>query len=343
MGAILWKSPEFEINDLGYQREADNIIQVFWFGYRQWEPKGFYQNYNVGFNQYSAWTFGGEHMVDGVNFNGSITFKNFWNFYSGVEANFNSSSNTMLRGGPIFDQPASFNSWYGAGTDSRKKLIFNINGGYNKGLSNSSASYRIGVTAAYKPTNTLAIRLSPAFNVSDNLLQYVGRRLFAGDTRYIFATLEQKVLSMSLRIDYNLTPDLTLQYWGQPFIAAGKYSDFKRITNPVAGEFHNRYEDFPASRIELIDNSYYEVDEDGSGIVDYSFGKPDFNIQEFLSNLVIRWEYNPGSSVYLVWSQTKSNSDAGRAFMPVENLGDLFDVKPYNVFLIKFSFRFGIK
>ncbi|MBE0676839.1 MAG: hydrolase, partial [Bacteroidales bacterium] len=343
MGAVVWKSPEFEVNDMGYQREADNIIQVFWFGYRQWEPKGFYRNYNIGFNQYAAWTFGGEHMVDGVNTNGSITFKNFWNFNGGIELNFNSSSNAMLRGGPMMKMPASLNSWYNLGTDSRKKLVFRVNGGFNKGFSNSSSSYRIGGTAAYKPTNTLAIRLSPSYSSSNDQLQYVGRRSFEGDNRYIFATLEQKVLSMSLRVDYNLTPDLTLQYWGQPFIASGSYTDFKRITNNVAPEFGDRFEVYPASRIALVDNSTYEVNEDGIGPVDYSFGKPDFNIQEFLSNLVIRWEYNPGSTVYLVWSQTRSNFTDVSAFMPGENLGDLFDVKPYNVFLIKFSYRFGIK
>lgn len=148
---------------------------------------------------------------------------------------------------------------------------------------------------------------------------------------------------MSMRIDFNFTPDLTLQYWGQPFIASGTYKGFKRITNPVAAEYNDRFELFPDSRIELIDNSYYEVDEDGSGTVDYSFGNPDFNVQEFLSNLVIRWEYNPGSSVYLVWSQTRSNFDSESMFAPAENLDALFGVKPYNVFLIKFSYRFGIK
>jgi hypothetical protein len=343
MGAVVWKSPQFEVNDIGYQREADNIIEVAYVGYRQWEPKGFYRDYSIGFNQYSAWTFGGAQTVDGLNLNGNITFRNFWNFNGGIEANLNYSSNAILRGGPMMNLPASINSWYNAGTDSRKKLVLRVNGGYNKGFSNSSSSSRIGGTLAWKPVNTLAVRLSPSFNTSGNQLQYVGRRSFDGKDRYIFATLEQKVLSMSMRIDFNFTPDLTLQYWGQPFIASGTYKGFKRITNPVAAEYNDRFELFPDSRIELIDNSYYEVDEDGSGTVDYSFGNPDFNVQEFLSNLVIRWEYNPGSSVYLVWSQTRSNFDSESMFAPAENLDALFGVKPYNVFLIKFSYRFGIK
>jgi hypothetical protein len=130
---------------------------------------------------------------------------------------------------------------------------------------------------------------------------------------------------------------------GQPFIASGGYKDFKRITNPDAGNYGDRFHIFPVSEIILDANSTYRVDENTDGTFDYSFGKPDFNVQEFLSNLVVRWEYNPGSTVFLVWSQTRSNFDDEGVFIPGENLGDLFGVKPYNVFLIKFSYRFGLK
>ena len=343
MAAMVWKSPEFEINDIGYMREADNIIQIAYVGYRQWEPKGFYRNYNLGLNQYSAWTLGGEHMVDGLNMNGNITFKNFWYANAGGEFNFNSKSNAILRGGPMMNMPASFNSWYNAGTDSRKKLVFRLNGGFNKGFSGSSYSTRIGTGITYKPVNTLVVSVSPSYSASKNQLQYIGRRSFANENRYLFGTIEQKVLSMSLRINFNLSPELTLQYWGQPFLATGNYSDFKRITNPVAGDYNDRFSVYPESAIELIDNSDYAVDEDLNGTKDYYFGKPDFNVQEFLSNMVIRWEYNPGSTIFLVWSQTRSNFDAEAVFDPGENIGDLFGVKPYNVFLIKFSYRFGVK
>jgi hypothetical protein len=343
MAAMVWKSPEFEVNDIGYMREADNIIQVLWVGYREWEPKGFYRSYNVGINQYSAWNFGGKHMVDGINMNGNITFKNFWNASAGGEMNYNSVSNAALRGGPMMKSAPSVNSWYNLGTDSRKKFVIRLNAGLNAGFYGSSSNKRIGGSATYKPNNTLVLRLNPSYSVSSNQLQYIGRRTFSGEDRYLFGTIDQKVLSMSFRLNYNLTPDLTLQYWGQPFIASGGYKDFKRITNPDAGNYGDRFHIFPASEIILDANSTYRVDENTDGTFDYSFGKPDFNVQEFLSNLVVRWEYNPGSTVFLVWSQTRSNFDDEGVFIPGENLGDLFGVKPYNVFLIKFSYRFGLK
>lgn len=343
MAAVVWKSPEFEINDIGYMQDADNIIEVLWVGYRQWEPKGIYRKYNIGINQYTSWNFGGAHLGDGLNINGSITFKNFWDANAGAELNYNSMSDAILRGGPMMKMPAALNGWYGMGTDSRKKLIFRLNGGFGKGFENNSSSLRTGGTITFKPTNTLVLRLSPSYSIAENQLQYVTRKPFNGEDRYIFGTINQKVLSMSFRINFNLTPDLTLQYWGQPFIASGKYTDFKRITDPSASEFTSRFEVFPDSRIELVDNEHYSVDDDANGTSDYTFSNPDFNNQEFLSNLVLRWEYNPGSSVYLVWSQTRSNSDPNSGFSPDENLNDLFLSDPYDVFLIKFSFRFGMK
>jgi len=243
----------------------------------------------------------------------------------------------------MMKMPARLSTSYNIATDSRKKLVFRINGGFNMGFSESSSTIRIGGSATYKPTDNLVLTLNPAYSVSENELQYVTRRLFNGEDRYIFGTIDQKILSMSFRLNFNLTPDLTLQYWGQPFIACGSYSEFKKITvNPLASDYYDRFEIYPEERIELVDNSY-RVDEDGNGTTDYSFGNPDFNTQEFLSNLVIRWEYNPGSSVYLVWSQTRYNSDPTAGFAPDDNFSDLFSSDPYNVFLVKFSFRFGMK
>jgi hypothetical protein len=113
----------------------------------------------------------------------------------------------------------------------------------------------------------------------------------------------------------------------------------------MANDYNDRFWTYSPRQISLAGDNY-NVDENADGKTDYSFGKRDFNIQEFLSNLVIRWEYNPGSSVYLVWSQTRSGSNGSGDLDLFNDLGDLFDSgdnKPHNVFLIKFSYRFGLK
>jgi len=163
--------------------------------------------------------------------------------------------------------------------------------------------------------------------------------------RFIFASIDRETVNASVRINLNLSPDLTLQYWGQPFVATGRYYEHKYITDPMADDYHDRFSTYSEQQITLVDEEY-QVDENMDGTMDYSFEKGDFNVQEFLSNLVIRWEYNPGSTLYLVWSQTRNNSNGNGNLDLFNDLGDLFDSgnqKPHNIFLIKLSYRFGLR
>jgi hypothetical protein len=347
LAAVLWKTPGLELNDMGYQREADQIFGVVWVGYRLWEPKSFYRSVNLNYNQYSAWDFSGNRLFDGGNFNGNISLKNYWSFYFGTELSFNVLANTMLRGGPVMKMPGSANEWFGLSSDDRKKLVYGFNFQHSNTFKDGGYSTSFAPQIKYKPVNTLTLTLQPSLYKSYNELQYVNQSGYNGQDRYIFASIEQKTISMSFRVNYNLTPDLTLQYWGQPFIASGKYFDFKYISSPMASEYTDRFVKYdPSDQITLADNSTYSIDENRDGNIDYEIGKPDFNFQEFLSNLVVRWEFNPGSTAYFVWSQTRSfNTGLGEMdFM--NDVGNLFNRDnnvPHNVFLIKFSFRFGLK
>ena len=164
-----------------------------------------------------------------------------------------------------------------------------------------------------------------------------------GNPRYIFGSIDQNVLGLSMRINLTITPDLTIQYWGQPFMASGKYTDIKMITDPLAGDYDNRYHQFTQAQIDCYESEgYCSIDENVDGSVDYYVGYPDFNFKEFKSNLVARWEYRPGSVVYLVWSQGKSAVHGYGDFDFTRDFNDLYQVYPHNVFLIKFSYRFGL-
>ena len=341
--AFLWKTPGFEINDMGYFREADQLIEVFWVGYRLYEPKSFYRQVNLNFNQYSAWDFAGNHLLDGGNINGYIEFKNYWQVNGSTEISLNQVSNSMLRGGPLMKLPGAVNGSFNINTDNRKKLMISFSANFNEMFQDASHSLSLTPGMTYKPANTLSFTFRPSFSKSFDELQYVDQTSFGSDDKYIFASIDQKIVSMSFRLNFNLTPDLTLQYWGQPFVASGKYYDFKYITNSMASDYENRFSVYTPLQIDLIDDEYYSIDENNDNIEDYSFEKPDFNIKEFLSNLVIRWEYNPGSSVYLVWSQTRSGFDPTGTLDYFNDMGDLFHYRPHNVFLVKFSYRFGLK
>lgn len=113
----------------------------------------------------------------------------------------------------------------------------------------------------------------------------------------------------------------------------------------MAEKYGDRFHTYTGAEMKFV-TDHYEVDENLDGTTDYSIGNNNFNVQEFLSNLVVRWEYNPGSTIYLVWSQTRSYSNGSGEMDFINNLGDLFNSDndiPHNVFLVKFSYRFGLK
>ena len=225
-------------------------------------------------------------------------------------------------------------------SNSRKKLSFEVDGFMNMGREESSSRFGVDFNITYKPISNLSLSLYPEFSMQKSQLQYVAKRQPDTEERYIFGSINQKTLSMSLRLDLVLTPELTIQFWGQPFIASGDYSDFKYITEPQADQFSDRFHTYGTDEIVYVEDGYYDITETGSGL-NYQIGNPDFNVKEFLSNLVFRWEYRPGSYLYLVWSQTRSGYDPYGYFHFGDDFMDMWDAHPTNVLLMKLSYRFG--
>lgn len=342
LAVVLWKTPGFELNDMGYLRQADQIFAMYWGQYRVWEPKGIYRSWNIGSDLYNIWDFGGNLLGHGFELNANMNLKNFWNIWGHMNINTNGISNTVLRGGPRMRSQGDFQIQASINSDERKKLSLHLYSRLSNGFEKSSNGFSFETGLTYKPVNTLTLSVNPSFSKSYRELQYIDHLIYNNNDRYIFAGIDQTTISASIRINYNLTPDLTLQYWGQPFFAKGKFKDYNMITDAMNSTYRNRFDVFNPNQISGLIDDVYEIDENTDGVADYTIEKPDFNVQEFLSNLVIRWEYNPGSSVYLVWNQTRSGFDNNSDSNIRDNFHDLFVGKPHNIFLVKFSYRIGL-
>ncbi len=147
--------------------------------------------------------------------------------------------------------------------------------------------------------------LTTVYEQNPNRTQYVSQQVYVPatfGTRYITGAIDQETLSATLHINYNINPNFTIQYYAQPFIAKGTYSDFNYVVDSENENINNRVVWFSNNQISEADG-LFSIDEDLDGTTDYSFGKPDFNFVQFHSNLVARWEYKPGSELFLVWSQ----------------------------------------
>ncbi len=339
-GWLTWRTPGLELNDMGYLRQADMIQQVLWGGYRIWEPFSIFRSLNFNFSQYSGWDFSVMNLYNGGNINTHMQFENYWSFGTGYNISAKSVSRSELRGGPAIWFPGNTGTWFFIETDERKKLVFDFSAHFSWGGQHSYRGIGVNPEISWRPLKSLQLSLEPGYQKAYRTTQYVTTEEYNGEDRYIMARLDQEILSADFRINLSITPDLSIQYWGQPFIFAGNYSEYKRITNPMADQFSDQYHVFTESEISYNEpDNTYEIDENQDGTTDYSFENPDFNFYEFRSNLVLRWEYIPGSTIFVVWSQGREGDKSTGNFNLGEDFDYLFKTRPQDVFLIKVSYR----
>ncbi|MEN0005146.1 MAG: DUF5916 domain-containing protein, partial [Bacteroidota bacterium] len=344
-GGVTWRSPELELNDIGFMINADEINHFFWTGYQWNEPFSVFRNMNLNYNHYARWDFGGNNLYQAVNTNIGMMFNNFWRFGTGVTYEHRDISNRALFGGPALRRSKGFANWYFLSTDNRKKVQFNLNATIARGFERNAPrtvafqSYSLGVTI--QPLDAFNISIRPGYNQNQRKVQYVTDREYQGETRYIAGTVDQQTMSVTVRFNLNITPNFTIQYYGQPFISRGRYTKFKYITDPQADFFYDRIYEYSDNEIFFdAESEEYFVDENRDGEADYSFGDPDFNFMQLRSNLVARWEYIPGSEIFLVWAPGITNSEDPRKGL-IESWRDgLFTQQPENIFLIKATYRF---
>jgi hypothetical protein len=157
--------------------------------------------------------------------------------------------------------------------------------------------------------------------------------------RYVFSDLDQTTLSMNARLSWTFTPRLSLQLFAQPFLASGDYSRFKELNRPRAWDW-DVYGEEVGTVAEVAGG--YSVDPDGTGpAAAFTLPDPDFNVRSLRGNAVLRWEYRPGSTLYLVWQQQRYGYEPTGEFRFGDNASELFNLPAENVFAVKVSYWWG--
>jgi hypothetical protein len=339
-----WRSPGLDLNDMGFLNRADANMNFVWVGYRIWDPVSIFRRININLNGWNGLNFDPEILFSGGNINGSAQFTNYWGVSGGINRDQEGLSMHALRGGPMLKYPGSWNNWFFAHTDGRKQVEFWVSGSYNWSDDGFSSYRQISPGLSWQPSNALSLSADPSYSINKDHLMYVDTAELDDGDRYIMASLAQKTFSLTFRANYSLTPELSIQYYGQPFISVGKYREFKQISNtPRADPYEDRFNEFTSDQLTYYaDDEMYGVDEDVDGSDDYYFDKPDFNFREFRSNLVVRWEYRPGSTLYVVWSQGRSEYEVNGDFGFGKDMRALFDTYPGNTFLVKINHWFSL-
>ncbi len=340
-GSVIWRSPELELNDIGFLRQSDEIKQYAYLSYETLKPFGQFRKITTYMEELSIFDFELNYNKMQYMVGSDVILKNNWNIvFSAIYKPIN-YSNSVLQGGPRFCYSEDFFKSISVTSDSRKKLRYNIAVYDNKGKNNSFSYSELNFGLIYQPINAFMLSVNPSISSNKNKLQYIIQTSFNTEPRYITANLNQNTLSASIRFDYNINPNFTIQYYGQPFISRGKYNQFNKVKNPVAEYYKDRISLFSQNQISLNEaKNSYDIDEDTNGTIDYSVSNPDFLFVQFRSNLVARWEYIPGSEIFFVWSQGITSNGNPNENLFTELDSQILGSKPTNSFLIKITYRF---
>lgn len=335
--------PRFEINDLGWTWRTDVINYHVASGYKWTDPTDWYNSIDFILAHFGSMNLDGDKIWGGYFARSRWTLPSFYGFGLGYAYNPYSYDARATRGGPLMLNPIGWELDLNFNSDSRKSVVVELFGMLYQGGGGQQMNAQMEVQ--FKPMSNLSVTLGPNFTRNRSAAQWVGSytdpnatRTFG--TRYVFADFSQTELSANIRLDWTFTPQLSLQLFAQPLISSGAYRNFKAFSAPRTFDFVV-YGTSGSSvrRTDLVGASHLEVDADGPGPApSYVFIDPDFSFKSLRGNAVLRWEFRPGSALYLVWTQSRSDSEPVGEFQLHRSFSRLWSAMPDNIFMLKFTY-----
>jgi hypothetical protein len=312
-------SPGFESNDLGFQSRADEQMFRNWFALTYQTPSKRFRSRQFNFNTFQSWTTAGLPTSVGVNTNFHLQLKNTNWAHFGV--NYNdfvgaTYDDRAARGGPAVRKSASANGWLGWDGDYRRTLTPNAFAGWNVGDVGKSYGWWINPGVNLRLASQFSTNLGVDVEQYRNDAQWLGNfgAIGADTTHYTFARLDQTIVSMTARMNFTATPTLSMQVYLAPYVNTGTYANWKQLRDARAAKYDDRF-------------APYAGDPGG------------FDYQQLRSNTVVRWEYRPGSALFVVWQHGRELYRPGATdFNFGREAGDLLGIHPNNTFLVKLSY-----
>lgn len=334
-----WLSPGFDLNDVGYLKQADKLSNETAVRFRQTDAWKNFRANGITLSQYNQWDYGGNSYGNSFTLDWNSMLINRFQINMKQTYGWNWVHSRRLRGGPDI----RFGEWYNVvasfNTDKAKGVIFtfdysgdyNLHGDYSFNTFSPNLTFRLGK----------CVYLSGQFNYALNLdeMQYVSTiSVNPGYPVYIVGNMDQQTYGLTMKLQVNVTPDISVQWYGSPFTSTAKFKEFKQAKDTKSRVRSERFYTFKPEEIKLNDNRYM-VQTDTE---QFSFADPDFSFNEFRSNLVARWEYLPGSTLYLVWEHSMNNNDVFYRSGWGSNLDKMFGLPTTNIFMIKLNYWFNL-
>ena len=335
-------SPGFESNDMGINFRTDQINQHLLVGYSWFDPGKFYRSASIWTAQMTNRNFGGDIINKMVFLSGNLQLLNYWGFWFIGGVGPRTLDDTKLRGGPLVTLPAGSWGEFGFHTDGRKNVSFEFDMETSSG-ENGYWYYELDPTLQIKLGTQFNLQINPEYSASHSLAQYIMSITDPAATtmygeRYILAQLDRKTFESSLRFDYTMTPTLTLQVYLQALLAVGEYSDYKEFARPRSMAYVHYDEEGLEIRYDEANDEYSVVST--TLPVEHQIDD-DFNEKSLIGSAVLRWEFRPGSILYVVWTLNSENDDHPGNFRLNRDINDLFGTAKDQVLAIKLTWWIG--
>ena len=322
-------SPDFEINDLGFRWRADMVEWAYYLTANKEQPFSIFRRATLGSFSQVTWNYEGVNIGRYADIWARGQFKNYWEYTLGIGRSFESfSDEDVRRGGILIKNPAGWGIITQLSTDSRKMIQLQLNPRYwwNPVFSwndKQTYEYDVRLRLRIRVASNIEVTLGPSYRQEMQEAQWVDlveeRINGRAKKHYVYGELESRTLDFTTRADISFTPTLSLQFYLQPFVTIGDYTNFKELVEPKTYRFKP-----------------YPLNEDR-----------DFHRRSLRSNAVLRWEFQPGSTLFLVWSQSReaaldSVRETDLEFRPLHRLGSSFTDEGENIFLVKCRYWFGL-
>jgi hypothetical protein len=360
-------TPGLEVNDLGFSQGGDRLDMGARLQYQQITPGNLLRNYRVNVTTFhnfrhealdntTSWdSWKRAHKTGAFMLNANAQFLNYWGlnfrgFYSPQ-----SQSDVATRGGPLMIDPASTSMTLGANTDRRRTIALQPSVTYENRLL-GGYRWRTSLELSFRPTPSWELELEPQYNVELEPAQYVTTASDQGyeptyGSRYLFSDLERQTFSLQTRLNVAFSPDLTLQLFAQPLISSGNYLTYKQLERAESFDF-DVFEEGEAIAVDdevscvggrtcTTDGTRY-VDFEGDGATDATFSDRDFSVRSLRMNAVLRWQFRPGSTIFLVWQQSRNARASTGDFDFGRDISGLWKAEPENMFIVKFTYWLGL-
>lgn len=311
--------PGMELNDFGFVPLVNDASIRNTLSFQPLRPMGIIRR---GFNQITSeqhWTSGGLPSGSRLTAHFSGEFMNFWGGAITMSASDVGISHCVscARGGPAMRQSVEGDVRFDLSGDARQNIVPRMTVAVGGGDDRRSYGYQVAGEVEVRVASRFSMSVGPDFVHRNDDQQWIANfgSALSDTTHFTFAHLDQKITALTTRANWTATPNLSVQFYAQPFISTGSFSNWRELDRPRSRSYAERYRPWRAS--------------DPAG----------FNVKQFNSNAVVRWEYRPGSTLFVVWQQGRQQSDRNLgSFEAARDYRDLFRAHPDNTILLKLSY-----